>query len=585
MATNKQAKSTIVPTVESIKLSKIEFSALPFRRLGGLTINIAPRLTLIAGRNGVGKSTILALVAGASGLTKGGAKAKSYFGKLPQAHVEDILKLSYERDFIKAEDDKPYIDLHYRLGENSFTKRCNVSGSESRLRVVPRTEPRGERTVGGIKIPADGKVPLPTIYLGMMRVLPVGEAEPDTLVCSTAQMHPDDESVLSDFTNRVISTGAKPSGGKTTTQSVQGTKKLSVHPEYDGYDSTNVSLGQDSLSSIATAIASFNKLQRELGEHYHGGILVIDEIDAGFHPQAQLGLLQELKREARRLQIQIVATTHSLTMLEAAHQEIFNEMRQGEPQDEIVYLQGGKPVELLNVERFQSIYDDMYLRLSKPTEQPIVKIYVEDEEAALFLEAILTPTRKSQLLAKTGRKIKIIAAKVGCSNLVGLLKADDYFKSVVIVLDADTSNVKIGGNPNVVRLPSDPRVTLKLSPEVIIRTMAELICSDDKAYPLTRKKIKSVGGSTDHVQDMILKLRPNESRKGAAIHEDRDVAKAWFNNRLDAIQSLKLIEGWVADNEQGVTHFLEQLGAAILSIAKPLDQKPTRRLAKATKTA
>lgn len=581
----RQVTDAVGTTPATIKLRSIEFSKLPFRRLGSLTIKIAPRLTLIAGRNGVGKSTILALAAGASGLTKGGTKAKSYFGKLPQAHVEDILKLSYERDFIKAEDVKPYVDLQYRLGDDCFRKRCNVSGSESRLRVVPRNEPRGEYLVGGIVIPADGKVPLPTIYLGMMRVLPVGEAEPDTLVCSAAKMHPDDGALLADFINRVISTGAKPGDGKTTTQAVRGTKKFSVHPEYEGYDSTNVSLGQDSLSSIATAIASFNKLQREFGDKYRGGILVIDEVDAGFHPHAQLNILRELKREARRLRIQIIATTHSLTMLEAAHHEIFNDMRQGESQDEIVYLQGGKPIEILDVSRFQSIHDDMHLRLSKAVETPSVKVYVEDEEAALFLEAILTTARKTQLLNKTGRKIKTIAAKVGCSNLVGLLKADDYFSSVVIVLDADTTNVKIGAHGNVIRLPSDPRVTLKLSPEVIVSTMAELICRDEKAYPLTRKKIKSAGGSTDHLQDMILNPRPGESRPSTAIHEDREVAKAWFNNRLDNIQQLKLIEGWVADNESGVADFMLKLEAAILSVVKsPPGQKQSRKLSKPMKS-
>lgn len=319
----------IEPVVESIKLTKISFSTLPFRRLGGLNINIAPRVTLIAGRNGVGKSTILALAAGASGLTKGGEKAKSYFGKLPQAHVEDILKLSYKRDFIKSDESKPYIDLYYRFGPEDFSKRCNVSGSEDRLRVVPRNEPKGDRDVGGISIPPDGKVPLPTIYLGMMRVLPVGEAEPHTLEVSKSNMHPLDETLLAEFIDRVIPIGLISKNHSSTKQSVKGTKKLSLHPEYDGYDSTNVSLGQDSLSSIATAIASFNKLKRDLGQAYHGGLLVIDEIDAGFHPHAQLTLLQELKSEARRLQIQIIATTHSLTMLEALHGEIFNEKYKG----------------------------------------------------------------------------------------------------------------------------------------------------------------------------------------------------------------------------------------------------------------
>jgi predicted ATPase len=57
-----------------IKVQTIKFDQPPFRKLGAIEINLAPRVTLIAGRNGVGKSTILALIAGCSGITRGGAK-------------------------------------------------------------------------------------------------------------------------------------------------------------------------------------------------------------------------------------------------------------------------------------------------------------------------------------------------------------------------------------------------------------------------------------------------------------------------------------------------------------------------------
>lgn len=230
-----------------------------------------------------------------------------------------------------------------------------------------------------------------------------------------------------------------------TSQSVRGTKKRSVYPEYEGYDSTNVSLGQDSLSSIATALASFNKLKRILGNDYKGGLLIIDEVDAGFHPHAQIELLNELKSKARALQIQVVATTHSLTMLENAHAGIYDKRIKGKPLDQIIYLKGGRPVSVLDSSEFQAIYDDMHLRLRKSNAAPLVKVYVEDDEAALFLNAILTTARKRTLLENTGYSLKVIAAKVGCSNLVGLLKADEYFESVVIVLDGDTTTVNAGG--------------------------------------------------------------------------------------------------------------------------------------------
>lgn len=584
MPKKKDTSDTTLDSKNIIKLESITFSSPPFRRLESIEVNLAPRVTLIAGRNGVGKSTILALIAGSSGLTRG-AKNKTYFGKLPNANAEEILKLSYEREFVTDDAQKPHVLLTYRLSTSRFRKKGNVSGSKDRLRIVPRNEPKGPLTVEGLYIPPDGKVPVPTIYLGMTRVLPVGEAEPDTLVCSSITMDSEDYQLYEEFTNRVISTGATGQAGRVTAQSVKGTKKHSVHPEYGGYDSTTVSLGQDSLSAIATALASFSKLKRTLGDTYKGGLLIIDELDAGFHPHTQIELLEELKSKARELHIQVVATTHSLTMLQHAHIDIYNERRMGEPLDQIIYLKGGRPIELLDASDFQGIHDDMHMRLREVPATPSVKVYVEDDEAALFLEAILTTARRKALLRKTKYNLKVISARVGCSNLVGLLKADDYFKTVIIVLDADTTNVSAGGARNVVRLPADGQNTGKQSPEVIIKAMCEKMCSSASAYPETRKKLRKVGGSTDFIDLNILKQQRGEAVPEKTVETDRDVAKNWFNLRLDSIKQMKLVEGWVADNNFGVDNFINQLEAAIHEVTGGHAPASKKVLAKPEKKA
>lgn len=578
-------KSTTPPDTDSvIKLESIKFSTPAFRRLESIEIHFAPRVTLIAGRNGVGKSTILALITGGSGLTRG-VKYKTYFGKLPNANAEEILKLSYEREFVQDDTKKAHVLLTYKLGSSIFHKKGNVSGSEDRLRIVPRNEPKGSLILDGLKIPADGKVPIPTIYLGMSRVLPVGESEPDTLICSSLDMHADDYQLYEEFTNQVISTGATGQTGKVTAQFVKGTKKHSVHPEYGGYDSTTVSLGQDSLSSIATALASFSKLKRTLGTDYKGGLLIIDELDAGFHPHAQIELLEELKSKARELHIQVVATTHSLTMLQHAHTDIYNDKKKGEPLDQIIYLKGGKPLELLDASDFQAIHDDMHMKLNKVHTTPSVKIYVEDDEAALFLEAIFTIVRRKTLVKKTNFNLKIISARVGCSNLVGLLKADDYFKTVVMVLDADTTNVSSGGAANVVRLPADSINSGKQSPEVIIKAMCEKMCADAECYPETRKKLKQVGGSTDYIELNILKRKKGEATSKKSVETDREIAKNWFNLRLDSIKQMKLIEGWVADNNTAVELFMSQIETAILEATGGQSPASKKVLAKPVKKA
>jgi ABC-type multidrug transport system ATPase subunit len=52
-----------------------------------------------------------------------------------------------------------------------------------------------------------------------------------------------------------------------------------------------------------------------LGGEYIGGLLVIDEIEAGLHPRAQIKLMNLLKSQANSLDLQIVLTSHSLTVI------------------------------------------------------------------------------------------------------------------------------------------------------------------------------------------------------------------------------------------------------------------------------
>lgn len=557
-ATVKQDESKL------LKLTAIEFQVPPFRKLENIKVSISERITLIAGRNGVGKSTILALIAGTSGLARAGVK--TYLGVEPRVNSEEILRLSFARDYVKTESERPYMLLTYKLGDEPFVKKGNVSGSETRLRVVPRNEPKVPIILNGLKITESGKVPIPTIYLGMTRVIPTGETDPSSLQQGKVSMDPEDHRLYHEFSEAVIFANSAVEDGAVTAQAISGTKKNALYPNYPGYDSTNVSLGQDSLSSIATALASFSKIRRDMGASYRGGLLVIDELDAGFHPRAQIALHDQLKSKARELQIQIVATTHSLTLLEHAHTDIFNDQRFGEAPDQIVYLKGGLPIELLDVEDFGAIYADMHMKiLERAPENKTVKVYVEDDEAALFLMAILTPARKKLIKQAIGYKLDIIPVRVGCSNLVGLLKADDYFKSVVIAIDADAEGVKTGNAQNVVRLPKDPLNTKKQSPEVIINEMCRKITSSATVYPKTKQQIRAVGADESFIQDYILARRQNESAETPSIETDRDVAKAWFNARLSSIKDMRLIEGWVADNEDVVADFVQRLTRAVVA--------------------
>ena len=79
--------------IQNIRVKSLEFSDSPFRKLKELKIELGSRLTLIAGHNGIGKSTILGLLANTFGLTSEGAP-KTYLGDPFYANIERIVYLA-----------------------------------------------------------------------------------------------------------------------------------------------------------------------------------------------------------------------------------------------------------------------------------------------------------------------------------------------------------------------------------------------------------------------------------------------------------------------------------------------------------
>lgn len=50
-------------------------------------------------------------------------------------------------------------------------------------------------------------------------------------------------------------------------------------------------------------------------QQYKGGILAIDEMDATMYPASQVELLKILRKYASKLNLQILFTTHSMSLL------------------------------------------------------------------------------------------------------------------------------------------------------------------------------------------------------------------------------------------------------------------------------
>lgn len=557
-------------------LKKLTIDTPPFRRLKKIEIEFSRRITLIAGHNGIGKSTILALVANGSGLTS--SEFSSYTGRTFQGNLNEIIYLDYTTEFEekKGANLLPNPLLEYDLNGASLIKRCALTKRTTQVkdkkrldvRVVPRNLENNEFEVpdSDTVVGVAGKVPIPTIYLGMTRMLPIGESDPEMVenLLDISMAEPDAD-FIANFINDVIGVNAAKGLQKSiTTQTIKGTNKITKHPAYN-HSPKSVSLGQDSLSAIATALASFKKLKREWHD-YPGGLLVIDELDAGFHPHAQKKLIQGIANSAKSLNIQVVATTHSLCLIEAIHPDANPIGGKGVHSDCVIYIKDTIQPKV-SKSSLEDIQNDMNLIPPKPKTKPKtkhLKVYLEDAEADFFIKKILTRRLQNKVKLACGALLKPIPISVGCDNMQGLQKFDPHFKTVIFAVDAD-STVKTGKGrgtiTNVVKLPGGQDANGKgTNPERTIYDFVVELAADNDKYPTSRKYLDEMGVTSDQLHHHLIFGDVNITK--------RTSSKKWMRARLEQINNWGLIDLWLQEHPEKVTKFENDLIAAAVATAR-----------------
>ncbi len=555
----------------NIKLKRITFGAVKFRRLANITIDIADRLTVIAGHNGIGKSTIMGLIANNSGLT--GALPQTYKERSYQANLTDIFHIDYEKEF-RAPKERgetlPAPIVEYLINDTEpatkvFSLTDRIAGAKraarlgiKKVRVVPRNQPHSpfKSEDGSVTFGSDAKLPLPTLFVGMSRMHPIGEVPIESITHMLDEsMHPADKKFFNEFVNKVIEVGEDAPDDSITTQKAAGNFKNSKHPAY-GHSSLAASLGQESLSDIATALASFHKLEREDKANYPGGLLVIDEVDAGFHPRAQRNLVIALQSAARKLKLQIVVTTHSMVVIEGVHPD--SSSAKATSPDAVVYLMDKAQPYVANLS-LEEIRADMHLLPPKPAlkqkvKKDVLKIYFEDEEAAYVFERVAPASVLRALAKQLGVKIKPMPLGLGCNNLLGLSKHDPYFKQVVIALDADHTGTK---PRNAVSLPGE-----KLSPERMIIKFVRSLHQSPAKHKESWEKLKALHVTTAHLKEYLLDDVPTSN--------DREPLKKWWKATLEHVQNWQLWELWAGEHPEEVAEFQRKLTLAATAAQKHL---------------
>lgn len=543
-------------------IKKIVFGERPFRMFKNLEVPISERLTVIAGHNGSGKSTLLGLIANGSELKS--KFGKTLFNRAFQAQLHELFYLDEKRDYVEKRNKKPSFELYYENGSgNSLIKTCNVSKhsdkrkNEHRLKVVPRG------SADGWEVGNEAKVPIPTLFLSMSRMLPVGEFFETLNAQLEKKLDDTDRQYIREKFSQIIHHQVVNSSN-ITKHELAGTTKRSLLPEFN-HSSRTISLGQDSLSSIITALASFFHLKRTWPD-YQGGILLIDEIDAGFHPKAQVKMIQLLKKEAKSLNLQIIMTSHSLTIVKEVLAIRDETARSGRNIDSVVYIEDVISPHLMAHISYENIKRDMFnLFPIQEEKRPQLKIYFEDEEAKWIFSQILKAT-KIDLEALYQYDFVLVAAKLGCNNLKQLLQQDDYFKDLIVVFDGDVflkqdivdMKAKI---PTIAilpaRIPSDVSAEdERLTPEFQIYSYLKSL-TQNYDHPFWNGLPS--GYHRENILEEIIDTFPmNFSDK-----RPREVRKEWFNKHRNHFEAINLFTFFVQDLENEINPFLNDLKSGI----------------------
>ena len=548
-----------------VKVKSLAFGKPLFRKLGNFNIPFADRLTLIAGHNGIGKSTILGLVANTFGVTERGGP-KSYFGEPFYANIERIVYLALAEVAEAQKDVASAPVVTASVNGVEVKKRCAMTQRTEwqRARVVPRTiEKAKDDTVG-----QDAKVPLPTIYLGMKRLASAGEADEKEVASTRLEMHADDSALMVDFVSAVI-LGTE-LNTDVTHQTIKGSKMKTAQPGYKMHDAFAVSMGQDSLGSIATSLASFNQLKRDMGNDYPGGLLVIDEMDVGFHPHAIERLVKSLKTYANRLDLQIIATTHSPRLIEVVHPDGDGNAK---APDSVIYLLDTKRPRLAPDQSLRAMLNDMAMVPDddKPTKRPkpTLAVYFEDDEAAQFCASLIPTAKKNALAKKYGVRINWIPLGIGGSHLVKLPEKDPIFLERVLIVDADTTvpqEAAVRGN--TVKLPNVPGTAgvLRSLENTIKQFLRDISNAEDGPKHEALVRLSTPNPSSD-------KIYVNFFQDGLGESTKRENTKAWWKKYWPKLKKWGVIEQWATVYKTEVDSFEVAFENAVAHTATRVKKK------------
>tara|TARA_B100000700_G_scaffold325341_1_gene433818 strand:+ start:3358 stop:5052 length:1695 start_codon:yes stop_codon:yes gene_type:complete len=535
-----------------------------FRGLTDISIKFGDNLTLICGKNGTSKSTILGVAAQIFNFKKYYSKdgefeigEKTLNGKVFTSTFSEHFRFSPKHD--KPGDMKISINVYdgaFRKDVNDLNLSLYNSGDRANARPVVRNN-----------IPASSgskntsrNVTHPVIYLSLSRLIPVSQRSKYSKR-SVEYLNENVEefiSICSQIMNRMDLDNHTATDGDL--------KSAVAHTDF--YDQDSVSVGEDNVGQIALSLMSFKKLSEEF-PNYHGGLLLIDEADAGLFPAAQQQLVKVLSDYARSCNLQVIMTSHSPVLIN----EVKNLSDKDSKKNKTLYLTSALgSVELKENWGWDEISADLEARTyrKKKSKKSKVNVYFEDNEAVKFFEALVRQQKyTSRIAMKKSIRLSSNAYKDYIREGV-----EEFSKNSLIVFDGDIGDPAVKKKKNCVFLPSS------LPPDQLLFNFFLGMRKDDPYWDnelgftkevfsriarpiLSRYKLKEF----DDLENIDLQARVNGQGQVRKDFKDNFFKNKEVQDLFSRISTNPFKE-WGLRNQEEVSDFLSSLEGSLAWVSK-----------------
>lgn len=417
------------------KLKKLHIEK--FRALNDVHVEFGDHITVVCGKNGTSKSSILGIAAQIFSFEKDYVKDKELsYEQIPRG----AFKSQYSEHFRISDifDPPGSLKVNIELVDGYTGKSATAELGFSHRVKAPRPVVRKNSTAAE---QPSRNFTHPVIFLSLKRLYPIADRKYNKQEFDYLKVKKNKIDFIA-LTNELLNRQSSQATGTTGTI-------ISAVSHGENYDQDSVSAGEDNAGQIILALMSFRKLKEEYPD-YKGGLLLIDEADAGLFPTAQENLIRILDRECRELDLQVIMTSHSPTLIESAYEKSQVYRRNYKT----VYLSDTYgSVRVMQDWSWAEIDRDIKTKTVAATRNvalPKVNVYCEDREAHDFLAALL----ERQPLKKFTAALPDVSTSSSTYISMIKCKVQEFEARSIVCLDPDVAKDVAGkGYKTIVLLP------------------------------------------------------------------------------------------------------------------------------------